>query len=85
MKPTRKIVRPNVGLWKPKGSVWFKKNDDGTIGRTQMMTVRRLQRNLRELPRNQVLSQEEYPLVEEELKGRLAQAKEDLKNWKETE
>jgi hypothetical protein len=28
MKPTRNIVKPNTGLWNPKGSVWFKKNKD---------------------------------------------------------
>ena len=32
MKPTRNIVKPNTGLWKPKGSVWFKKNDDSELG-----------------------------------------------------
>ena len=28
MKPTRNIVKPNAGLWTPKHTVWFKKNDD---------------------------------------------------------
>ena len=28
MKPTRNIVKPNNGLWKTKGSVWYQKNDD---------------------------------------------------------
>ena len=32
MRPTRNIVKPNTGLWKPKGSVWFKKNDDSKLG-----------------------------------------------------
>ena len=32
MKPTRNIVKPNTGLWKPKGSVWFKENDDSELG-----------------------------------------------------
>ena len=31
MKPTRNIVKP-TGYWKPKGNVWFKKNDDKKIG-----------------------------------------------------
>ena len=30
MKPTRNIVKPNNGLWKTKGSVWYQKNDDET-------------------------------------------------------
>ena len=29
MKPTRNIVKPNVGLWLAKRRVWFQKNDDG--------------------------------------------------------
>jgi hypothetical protein len=29
MKPTRNIVKPNSNLWKAKGKVWYKHNDDG--------------------------------------------------------
>ena len=28
MKPTRHIVKPMKGLWTPKRSPWFRKNDD---------------------------------------------------------
>lgn len=28
MKPTRNIVKPNTGMWKPTRSVWFQKNSD---------------------------------------------------------
>ena len=31
MKPTRNIVKVNKGLWTPKHTVWFKKNDDSNL------------------------------------------------------
>lgn len=31
MKPTRHIVKPMKGLWTPKRSPWFRKNDDNII------------------------------------------------------
>jgi len=31
MEPTRHIVKPNTGMWKPKGSVWFRKNKDFAV------------------------------------------------------
>ena len=46
MKPTRNIVKPNTGLWKPKGSVWFKKNDDSKLGDWD---VEKAQKELEEL------------------------------------
>ena len=34
MKPTRKIpVTRMTGIWKPKRSVWFKKNNDDDLGK----------------------------------------------------
>jgi len=43
MKPTRHIVKPNTGMWKPKSSVWFKKNDDSTLGlsRSEQAIIKR--------------------------------------------
>ena len=38
VKPTRQIVKPNVGMWNPKGKVWFKKNDDSTLGRKRILS-----------------------------------------------
>ena len=46
MRPTRKIVKPNTGLWKPKGSVWFKKNDDSKLGEERNFSYRGLPKEI---------------------------------------
>jgi len=56
MKPTRNIVKPNNGLWKTKGSVWYKKNNDFSdedllraippTGKAKPINIRELQERL---------------------------------------